>query len=411
MLRFHAAMTAVALRARMRPRAHAGTSAVLFLALFAGQAGLIAVSPVLAELASDLGVSTALAGQLRMVTGLVAGVAALGLASVAGRIGLGTQLLAGAVLVAVGSLVSALAPTFLLLAAAQAPIGVGVALVTTAGTVAAAEWVPDEHRTRVLSWALVGQPAAWIVGMPLVGAVGETSWRLGFVVLPFAGGIVAAAALARRAGDAPRTTEPIPVRAAFANRDLRLWVSGELLANSAWAGTLVFAGALFVETYSVSVALTGFLLATAAVAYVVGTFSFRRLVGRHDRRRLVALGFALAVLVALFGAARAGVVVSVILFSAAAFVAGGRTLVSSSVGLSVAPELRSAVMGARAASMQFGYFLGVLVAGGALAVSGYAGLGVALGILLVGAGALFAPCALGSSVCYPARLAPSSGAA
>lgn len=408
-MRFDAAMTAVAIRARMRPRAYAGTSAVLFLALFAGQAGLIAVSPVLAELASDLGVSTALAGQLRMFTGLVAGVAALGLASVAGRIGLGTQLFTGAVLVAVGSLASAVAPTFLLLAAAQAPIGVGVALVTTAGTVAAAEWVPDEHRTRVLSWALVGQPAAWIVGMPLVGAVGETSWRLGFVVLPFAGALVAAAALLRRVGDAPRTTEPVATRAAFANRDLRLWVSGELLANSAWAGTLVFSGALFVETYGVSLALTGFLLATAAAAYVAGNFAFRRMVGAHDRRRLVTLGFALAALVALFGVARGGVVLSTALFSAAAFVAGGRTLVSSSVGLSVAPELRSAVMGARAASMQFGYFVGVLVSGGALAVAGYAGLGLAMGALLVGSAALFAPCALGSAVCYPPRLASSSG--
>ena len=396
---------------RVRPSTHAGISATLFLALFAGQAGLIAVSPVLAELAADLGVSTAVAGQLRMVTGLVAGVAALALVSLAGRIGLGTQLFAGAAFVAVGSLASALAPTFLLLAAAQAPIGVGVALVTTAGTVAAAEWVPDEHRTRVLSWALVGQPAAWIVGMPLVGAVGETSWRLGFVVLPFASALVAASVLLRRAGDAPRTVEPVRLGGAFVNRDLRLWVSGELLANSAWAGTLVFAGALFVESYGVSVALTGFLLATAAVAYVAGTFTFRRLVGVHDRRRLVALGLVLAALVALFGAARSGPAVSTILFSAAAFVAGGRTLVSSSVGLSVAPELRSAVMAGRAATMQFGYFLGVVLAGAGLAIAGYAGLGAAMALLFVGAAALFAPCALGSNVCYPARVAPSSSPA
>lgn len=390
-----------------RAGSHAGVSATLFLALFAGQAGLIAVSPVLAQLAADLGVSTAVAGQLRMVTGLVAAVAALTLASAAGRIGLGTQLFAGAALVGVGSLASAIAPTFLVLAAAQAPIGVGVALVTSAGTVAAAEWVPDEHRTRVLSWALVGQPAAWIVGMPLVGAVGETSWRLGFVVLPLAASIAAAAVLLGRVGDAPRTAEPVRLRGAFANRDLRLWVSGELLANSAWAGTLVFAGALFVETYGASAALTGLLLAVAAVAYVAGTFTFRRLVGRHDRRRLVALGFTMAFLVALFGAARPGVVASTVLFSAAAYVAGGRTLVSSSVGLAVAPELRSAVMGARAATMQLGYFLGVLVSGVALALAGYAGLGVAMGLLLLGAAALFAPCALGSSVCYPRHLQPA----
>jgi hypothetical protein len=42
-------------------------SAVLFLCLFAAQLGLIALSPVLVEVAGDFGVSTAAAGQLRTV--------------------------------------------------------------------------------------------------------------------------------------------------------------------------------------------------------------------------------------------------------------------------------------------------------------------------------------------------------
>ncbi|HSJ93187.1 MAG TPA: MFS transporter [Gaiellaceae bacterium] len=390
---------------------HAATSATLFAALFAGQAGLIAVTPVLPELAGDLDVSTALAGQLRTVTGLVAGVTALLLGVLAGRIGLGRQLFAGALLLAAGSLGSAVAPTFLLLAIAQAPIGMGVALVTTAGTLAAAEWVPAEHRTRALSWALTGQPAAWIVGMPLVGALGASSWRLAFVVLPLVAALVAAAAVARRAGEPPTAIEPVRIRAAFANRDLKLWAAAELLANSAWAGTLVYAGALFAESYGMSAVAIGPLLAVAAAAYVAGTFTFRRVVGREDRRRLVVLGLALAGGVALFGGVRAGVAASTILLSASAFVAGGRTLLSSSVGLSVDPSARAAVMAVRAATMQFGYFVGVFVAGSALAAAGYVALGLAVGVLLVGAAALFAPCALGRGVCYPSRLAATGGQA
>ena len=58
--------------------ASARVSAILFLCLFAGQAGLIALSPVLVEVASYLGVSTAAAGQLRTISGLAAGLTAAG---------------------------------------------------------------------------------------------------------------------------------------------------------------------------------------------------------------------------------------------------------------------------------------------------------------------------------------------
>jgi len=52
---------------------HGAVTGALFLCLFAGQAALIAMSPVLANAASDLHVATATAGQLRTITGLAAG--------------------------------------------------------------------------------------------------------------------------------------------------------------------------------------------------------------------------------------------------------------------------------------------------------------------------------------------------
>ena len=156
---------------------YARVSVTLFAALFASQAALIAMSPVLAKAASDLHVSTAAAGQLRTVTGLAAGLTALSLGVVTARVALGRLLLGAAGLLAAGSLASALAPSYPLLVAAQLPVGVAVAVLTSVGTLAAAEWVHPDLRTRALSWALVGQPAAWIVGMPLVGLLGERSWR------------------------------------------------------------------------------------------------------------------------------------------------------------------------------------------------------------------------------------------
>jgi predicted MFS family arabinose efflux permease len=193
----------------------ARASATLFLCLFAGQAGAIALSPVLAEVARDLDVSTATAGQLRTVAGLVAGITALALGRLGSRFALSRQLLTGCLLLALGSLASAAAPGIGLLAAAQVPVGAGIAILTTAGTLAAAEWVPAERRAATLSWALIGQPAAWIVGMPLLGAVGGQSWRYAWLVLPLATAVLAAVAVAGHGGSSKVSTSSPRMRAAF----------------------------------------------------------------------------------------------------------------------------------------------------------------------------------------------------
>jgi predicted MFS family arabinose efflux permease len=392
-------MSATLAIAAPRTRGHSGISLILFVCLFAAQSGLIALSPVLAEVADDLGVSTATAGQLRTLSGLAAGTAALLLAFTrsARRFALRELLLGGAAILALGSVGSAVAPGFVALLLAQVLIGVAVALLVTAGTTAAAEWAPPERRTHVLSWALIGMPAAWIVGMPLIGALGEVSWRSVWLALPLAAAVVAALAASAGPRSSDRQAPCGSLLSALADRATSRWLLGELLANSAWIGTLVYSGALFVESYGTSPTVTGVTLAAAAVAYVAGSLVFRRRVPHDVRRPLARLALVLGVLVALFGIARVGFLVSAALLSLAAFVAGGRTLVGSSFGLDVAPERRMAVMGARAAANQYGYFFGSAAGGIALAASGYAGLGIALG-------GLFAAAALPlSSVSLPAR--------
>jgi DHA1 family inner membrane transport protein len=361
---------------------HRAVSAVLFACLFAGQAGAIALSPVLAQVARDLDVSTALAGQLRTIAGLAAGVTALALGRLGARVRLSRQLLGGSLLLAAGSLASAAAPSFAALAAAQIPVGAAIAILTTAGTLAAAEWVPAERRAATLSWALIGQPAAWIVGMPLLGVAGEQSWRYAWLALPFAAAVVAGAAVARRDETAASTTGA-RLRDALTAPGVGGWLAAETLANTAWAGTLVYTGALLIESYQASTVLTAVLLALGAVAYVAGNLTFRRLADRDPRRPLVTFAVALAAATLAFGACRPSLIVSAALFAAAAFAAGGRTLLSSAFGLAVSPELRPAAMAARAASMQFGYFTGSSIAGAALALGGYTAFGATISAIFL----------------------------
>lgn len=114
-------------------------SAALFLCLFASQAGILVLSPILVQVARDFDVSPSVVGQLRTITGLVAGVGALVLGRLAGRLPLRDLLRAGALLLAVGSVMSAVAPAFWFFALAQLPTGLALAVLLSAGVAAAAE--------------------------------------------------------------------------------------------------------------------------------------------------------------------------------------------------------------------------------------------------------------------------------
>ncbi len=356
----------------------------LLSALAASQAALVVLNPLLPDVASDLDVSIATAGQLRTVSGLAAGASAIATGLLAARIGLRGLMLGALVTLACGSLVSGAAPDFPVLVVAQAIVGIGIGVSYSAAIAATAEWSTPDDRSRVLALTLLGPPLAWIIGMPLVGLLGEIDWRLAWLVVPVSMAVVATLLLLRQ-----RATPPAAARAGLRSvliyPGVARWSVGELFAFSGWAGALVYMGALLVESYDLSIAATGFALGFGALIYVPGNFLFRRWVDRHGRLLLVALALSAAVTVALLGALRPSVWVSVGLFALLCFISGGRTLAGSARALGLAPELRLGVTGVRAAAIQAGYFVGAAVGGVALAAGGYAAVGLAFAALFVGA--------------------------
>jgi predicted MFS family arabinose efflux permease len=353
---------------------------ILFLALFASQAGFLVLTPVLPDLARELGVSTATAGGLRIGSGLAGGVAALTLTLAGRRLGLRDLIGLGLVLVGLGSVASAAAPTFEVVALAQLAVGAGNGIVLSAGVAAAARWSAPDERAHVLSVTLLGSPASWIAGMPLIGALAGSSWRLAMYV-PVAASAVALAALAARPAEEPEATRGGIWSLLMRDRAVAGWAAGELLAYSAWGGTLTFAGALMIESYEPSRALVGLLLAAAAAAYFPGNRLARRRAHQAPRRLLAPLGAGLAVSLAVFGAARPGLWFSVPLFALIVSLAGGRTLAGSAAGLEAAPCDAVAAMGIRAAAFQLGILAGAAIGGAALAAGGYGLLGAVLSLL------------------------------
>jgi predicted MFS family arabinose efflux permease len=219
--------------------------------------------------------------------------------------------------------------------------------------------------------------------MPLIGVVAEVNWRLAFLALPLPAALLVGAAVARRPGDAPLTGARGSLGGLLVRREARRWALGELLANSAWAGTLVFSGALFTERFGMSTATTGLALAGVAAAYLAGN----QLAGRADasraRRAMLEGSVGASIAVALTWALTPPVGVTLLLFAAAAFVAAMRTVAGTVYGFQVSGAHGREVGSIRAATTQVGYLVGSLLGGLALTMGGFSALAVVFGGLFL----------------------------
>jgi predicted MFS family arabinose efflux permease len=365
-------------------RSLARPSPILFLCLFASQAALLVLSPILPEIAREFGVSTATAGQLRAISGLTGGATAIALAVAPRRPGLRDILSAGAALVAFGSALSAAAPSFVALAVAQGVVGVGIGALIAAGIAAAGEWPAPAQRPHVLAWTIAGMPAAWIAGMPIIGAVLGAGWRVAWLAVPMIAALAALTLVRLRTPDAGscRTGD---AAAAWRRPDVARFAAGELLANAAWAGVLVYAGALMLDSYDVTPSLVALGFSVTAAAMLPGTFAARRHALRPTPALLAGLtAFQAAVVVAL-GAVRPAAVVTLALLALMSFANGWRSMVASALGMDSAPEDKLAVMAMRAAANQFGYLLGAGAGGAALALGGFGVLGAGYALMFLAA--------------------------
>jgi predicted MFS family arabinose efflux permease len=291
---------------------------------------------------------------------------------------------AALLLLVVGCLASAAAPTFASLIAAQVVLGAGLAGVLGGAVAAAGRWPAPSHRARVLSWALNGQPSAWIVGMPLIGLVSAVSWRLAWLILPTAGGVLALTTLhALSVDDAPApVAHEVRLSHVLRQQGVVRWALGELLHYTAWSGTLVFAGALFIENLGAPVDITGVLLGVGAAAYLPGNAAARRTLDGTSARPLALMAIAASATVALFGIIRGGLLLGTFLFAVLAFLCGARGFAGSIRGMALATgSERVTLMSVRAAATQFGYLLGATLGGLGLALGGYPGLAATLSVL------------------------------
>lgn len=359
---------------------------ILFCALFAAQASFLALVSTLPHAADEFGVSTAMTGQLATVAGVSGVCVALAIALRGGSAGARQILIAGLLALAVGCGLALASGSLAAIATAQLLVGGAAAAVASAGTAAAFIWPAPEQRAQTIAWVLLGQPAAWIVGSPFVGALAERDWRLVWAV-PLVAALLVLLAIAR--AGLPRASGVEPGFASLmARASVRRWAGRELLAYTGWNGALIYSGALFIEVHGLSAVAVGLLLSGAASAYFPGALIARRFAEVHAERLLLWLALLAAPAALVLGAAPDSAAVGVAALAAVAALNGGRVLAGSVRGQQLAPDRPLSVAAARIAIAQCAGLLGGLLGGIALALGQWPAFGALLALLFMGSAAV-----------------------
>ena len=164
--------------------------AVLVAGAFVTALNVTLLSPLLKGIAADFDVSDSATGQLATLTAACSGLTALLAAPWMDRWSRRAWLRFECALLAVGTLLSALAPTFGLLLAARAIAGVGGAIIFANCLAATADLFPDTaQRNRVIGLLNTAATLGAVVGLPALTQIADAAgwrWAVAVVLVPAA---------------------------------------------------------------------------------------------------------------------------------------------------------------------------------------------------------------------------------
>lgn len=370
----------------------------LIVTMIVNQTGVVIISPLVVDIGASFGVSESLAGQLRTVAALSSALLAPYIGILSERIGRKPIMLAGLAIIGATGLGSALAPTFWALVLIQFMAGVGVACLLSMGMAAVGDYFLPERRSWAMGMVTIGQPLAWVIGLPLIGVLADAfSWRWSFFGVPFLFSLVGLAFVQRlprpeivvEPGETGTRDPRTALRQILSDRSATSWVLIELCAYTGWAGTLTFLGVFYINRFGLSAGTASPLLALTALGFVGGSLSAHRLAGRFGQRQAI-LASAILSGVVLIGSMvfswPLGLTVGLlILFGLSQ---GARGATSNALGLQQSPRYRGAMMALRASVAQLGYVFGGLFGGLMLESGGMPLLAVVFGTAIAVAGVL-----------------------
>ncbi len=172
--------------------------AAICLAASLGYLNGVALNPFLATIAAELGVSVAALGQIPAIATAVGSGLGLAVGPLADHYGYRQMMVVGALALAVGSLGTALAPSYAALLVATVVGSMSLAAILPTALALLGAHFSGERRRRAISLVLGATNGAIIVGTPVLTTLATwLGWRAAFVVL--GGGALLIAWVERRA--------------------------------------------------------------------------------------------------------------------------------------------------------------------------------------------------------------------
>ena len=365
---------------------------MLALAVFSGLSAVYIVPPLLVDIASEMDISVAVAGQLSTATFAAWAVSLVTVGPLSDSFGRRPVALTGLLVLSVSVIASAFAPNIQVLLALRVLTGLagGTLPPTSVGVVS--DVISPGRRAQAVTALLALNGLASAITVPIVAVLADWGgWRVPFMVA----GLLLAIALLSNWVWFPRDSRERVRRWVFFSRYrsllslrfFRVAVAVGLTQRIAFWGTISFFPAYLIHTYGISVGFVALPLVITATGQVIGGYSAAFVAKRRYRAALLA------------GTSVVGGVCGFLFFSlnidlwvsvAVATVGTGLLSVTMPALVAVSTEYSGESKSSGASIMgisnQSGGALGAAIAGAMLANAGYGGIGyMCLGATMVSA--------------------------
>lgn len=354
----------------------AGFGALLWLALANFSMGIdgYVLAGLLPQIAEELEVTDAAAGQLVAIFALTAAIAGPLLSAFTGAWERKLVITASLAVFVVGNLIIAVGPTYATAMAGRVISAIGGSLLSAVVSAYVLAKTAPERRGRALSFVLGGFLAATALGVPVGLIIGQQNWRTPLFLVTGVGAVALIGILI----NVPRLHLPaLSLRETLRPLTRPTLIGAILVATGIMCAsylcftyaTLIF-GPRVGEGAPIIAAMFGY-----GVVSLIGNILSGRATDRFDPRNVITLIIGILIVVALLGTfglmlpGLAGAVAAFSWFFCCAFFNGGSGVALQSRLGDLAPESMSLVLALNGSGMQLGSALGGML-GGALLASG-----------------------------------------
>lgn len=276
----------------MTPRERRTLLGVLGFLTFASVYANVVIVPVLVQIAGDFHTTTGQAGLVAAAYGVPGIVIAVVAGPYSDRLGRKVFLVFGSLVMGIGTLLSAVAPTFELLVLTRALAGVGASVIFPNVNATIGDLFAYRERGRAISTVIAMNTMASIIGLPVAGIVAEaTSWRVSVAIVGLLA-VTAAALLFRLLPNRRPDADPGRARTLYwqilSNRSAVAAIVSSLMGALFWFTWATFFIVFFQQTYDLSLGTASTVGLTMGVGVLIGSQVGGRLGDRIGHKWIVA---------------------------------------------------------------------------------------------------------------------------